>query len=159
MSSLKEAQRSLKRVLGRVATQEQKTRMTINFIPDYIIVINSRGEIVQSNKSFDKTFGLTEERMRQEVNVENLFLELKPSFYSDPSFAETPVPTIATTDKGTEEVIMVICNLNVIGNELITSNIAQEDMIIEKGLEEDEESFVIIARPILPCDRCKKKEL
>jgi len=143
ISVLKDAQKSLKQILGKVAAQEQKTRITLNFLPDYIAIINNNGLILQSNLSFDKAFGLTPDKLEKGLQIGNYFLDLPSTFFLDSKYAQEPVITTAYGSDGKEEVSIRVCNLKNIGYDLNTTNLCPDDLVEDYG---DDESYVIIIR-------------
>jgi PAS domain-containing protein len=71
----------LQKLLNRIGDQERKTRLIINTIPDFIIVLDQNGRILHSNTSFEKTFGVTQDDFSKGMDVCRVFPQLDKSFY------------------------------------------------------------------------------
>jgi PAS domain-containing protein len=79
---LEQSQIRLQELLHRISIQENKTRSAVNAIRDFIICINKKGRIIESNSSFDKVFTKEMGNMNQdEMYVGTLFPELGDYFF------------------------------------------------------------------------------
>jgi PAS domain S-box-containing protein len=145
VTSLLDSQNSLRGYLSRIASQEKKARTLINSMPDYVIVTNTAGRILQTNKKFDQTFGYSEEQMTNGVSVDNIFLHMPSGFYKN--HITEAIETVATTQNGAISVMLIV---NSMDTDEHSDHILTTKLVAEAELQdsEDQEAFVLIARPV-----------
>jgi PAS domain-containing protein len=78
---LRTNQSSLRSLLERIATQEQKQRSTINAFPDYVCVVSDSGKLLQTNAAFDADFPFSQMELERGVYTFAIFTELASDFY------------------------------------------------------------------------------
>jgi PAS domain-containing protein len=142
-------QSALRTLLDRIAMQEQKTRATINAIPDLVCVITYTGKIVQTNQAFDSEFPFTQQELERGVQTYSIFTELASDFYHDCDESEIETQA-ARRFGGSIPVLVRVRALDAESKEDSTHSGAQShsghnrDVTMTQMV--DQESFVIIAR-------------
>jgi PAS domain-containing protein len=144
-----DSQNSLRSYLARIALQEKKARTLLNSMPDFVIVTSNTGKVVQTNKKFDRQFGYTEEQMGKGVFVDNIFLHMQSGFYKQSII--DPVETLATTQwNGTINVMLMVTSIDNDDQSDVLSAVFSNRLVVEQQEQtEDQEAFVIIARPVM----------
>ncbi|KAL0480654.1 nifL [Acrasis kona] len=142
----------LKELLDRISEQERRARTTMNAIRDYMVIINLRGRILQTNKSFDKVFmnDLTSFDSDQ-LFVSSLFPNLSETFFDGMNSSETIETEMAKRSGGTIKVrVRVTCfdsdhhddqTFNDF-DELLTEDVTKEKYLIVARNLESEESII-----------------
>jgi PAS domain-containing protein len=132
---LENNQHRLTTLLDKISLQEQKTRSTIDAIPDFLVVISATGRIVRTNNSFDRVFCFQDNDMEKGVYVSTIFRSLEPLFFTKMSTIDT-IETEATTRFGKIIPVQVSANL-VTPSVLIREN---------STLDDKEEAYIIVAK-------------
>ncbi|KAL0490976.1 regulator of G-protein signaling [Acrasis kona] len=152
INMLKSNQDMLRGLLERIGTQEQKTRSTINAIPDYVCVISRDGKIVQTNTAFDQEFPYTNQEMEKGVYTYSIFPELASDFFK--SVGETDeINTQAARRFGDMiDVQIRVRSLEFIQEESSTTDTPNSGMLQTPsapfGPIDSTEAFVVIAKNV-----------
>jgi PAS domain-containing protein len=145
--TLKDNQDNLTALLRRIANQEQKTRATINALPDYVIVTNAMGKIVQFNTAFEELFQHTEQQLAEGIFISSVFFKLynnNPNWFKLATDDQT-IESTMETKKGEVNVKILVRPLNSV------SALHDNDLTTKLGhndIADDSEDYVIIARPV-----------
>lgn len=153
--SLKETYERTQELLNRLANQEAKTRSTLDSIPQFVVILNRAGRILQTNKTFDKLFGFSEAQLQKGLYIGTLFTKLDSGFFNDAKYVSTEEETVflhilATSNEGHEvQVSTVLKTLNSLAEKKVDSLLASH-MISPNEVEmnEEEEAFTLIGEPI-----------
>jgi PAS domain-containing protein len=163
LHALKDSHERTKMLLSRLAKQEAKSRATVDAIPDFVIILNSTGTIVHTNKTFDKLFGYSQKQMESGLQVTTVIPALTSNIFMEPKYTseeqEMYLRVIATSNTSEDmEVKCIIKNLYKTGMEAsdaapfaspLTLASASPRTVVNNEAEEDEdESFAVIGRVI-----------
>jgi PAS domain S-box-containing protein len=156
LQSLTETYQKTQSLLTRLANQESKTRAAFNSIPQFIIVLNSNGKILQTNKVFDRLFGFSEETLQKGMYINTIFTKLESNFFNNATYLSTNqestfLHVVATSNEGKD--IPVSISIKKLEEEsteqtnAVPSPVSElespSDIEVEEG-----EAFTVVGEPI-----------
>jgi PAS domain-containing protein len=80
--ALEDSRTKLSSYLDRISEQEEKTRATVDSIPEWVLVVDSTGRIASVNLSFEKRFKITNKKLEDGLFVSSMLNELEWSFFT-----------------------------------------------------------------------------
>jgi PAS domain-containing protein len=155
--SLKDSHERTKLLLDRLVRQEAKARATVDAVPDFVLIINKVGRVLQTNRNFDHLFGYSDVMLQQGLNTGLIFTALESSFFKNPIYCstddeETYIQTLGSTNSGKDiEIMMVVKSLLGVTVKQIGSDImslATEAPDAKDNNAEEEEAYTIIGRAV-----------
>jgi PAS domain-containing protein len=130
---LQESEIKLTKYLDLIANKERESRLILDAIPDYIIIVDGQGQIKLANQTFDKVIKVKKE---QGIMVSTLLPKLAPDF-----FLEGYTDQLETEFKKlTGSVIPVIVSVRVLdsGSFMIIVRSVAEKKTLEEQLKRRE---------------------
>ncbi|KAL0480597.1 Pcryo [Acrasis kona] len=136
LNSLLQSHKKTNVLLQKIGLRESKSRATIDAIPDIIFTIDSNGDIVQTNATFDKVVKLSAQDLEKRVPFKTILCNLDDSFLTKDDSIElvdtvVSIPQDGSTIKvqatvrnlhqreGQEESHVVVCKINEEQEELL----------------------------------------
>jgi PAS domain-containing protein len=159
LHALKDSHERTKLLLSRLAKQEAKSRATVDAIPDFVIILNSAGRIVHTNKTFDKLFGYSQKQLEEGLQITTVIPALTANIFVEPKYssdeADVYIRAVATSNTSVDmDVKCIVKNLHKTGLESSDSmhggystpvTIATPLSVNDTG-DEEEEAFAVIGR-------------
>ncbi len=138
---LREYAKNLRGLLDKIASQEQKTRATVNALDDLIVVTNHTGKILQTNTSFDAALGYTESQLEKGVSLGVVVANIEQDFLQQ-QLGQAAIQKVVRTKEGVE--VNVLLSVRALAAD--TTSPIQDSLIIPKS--DSDEAFVVIMRQI-----------
>jgi CHASE1-domain containing sensor protein len=82
LTALEESKIKLSSYLERIAEQEEKTRATVDAIPEWVLVVDADGKITSVNLSFEKRFKITKKKLDDGLYLCTMLQELDKFFFT-----------------------------------------------------------------------------
>jgi CHASE1-domain containing sensor protein len=147
IGKLKEMHNSMKQLLERLTEQERRARLTLDAIPDSVMVLNHEGLVIHSNTIFDTKFAYSQAETEKGLFIGTVFPELEFKFYEKLTYNEV-IKTNAR--KSSDERIEVEIRVRKLHDDF-NHNDSGEDLKSATKLIKytDVEAYIIIARDMI----------
>jgi PAS domain-containing protein len=156
LHALKDSHERTKMLLSRLAKQEAKSRATVDAVPDFVIILNSTGRIVHTNKTFDKLFGYSQKQLESGLQITTVIPALTANIFVEPKYTSEDTDVflrvIATSNTSVDmDVKCIVKNLYKSGMEA-SSDVMQgyttplTPLSDNETSDEEDEAFTVIGR-------------
>jgi PAS domain-containing protein len=162
INALKDGHERTKLLLHRLAKQEAKARATVDAVPFFVIILNSVGRILHTNKNFDKTFGYSESQLQQGLHITAVIPSFTANIFCEPKYSsdegDVYIRAIATSNQSQDvDVRCVVKNLfssglsrmgsgSSVGTPITPMTPMSPDFTDEAG--EEDEAFAVIGTTV-----------